>query len=124
VAHGIAKEPVKDQLRITLARDGSTLTIVGDVTAPNLIWKESLCGKFKGPVRGFATNPVCDELVDGRSLGMLMVTRKKTPGGVAVGRKAKVTHIVQYQEVLLVMCKRAHQWGHPKVAFRTAFNIP
>ena len=54
----------------------------------------------------------------------MMVSAKKASGGVAVGGKTKISHVVQNEKIFLVLGEGLHQGRHSKVILLAAIYIP
>ncbi len=124
VAQGIAEQAIKDQLRIAFARDRIAVLVVGDVAAADLVGEQALGGQFQRTMRRVLANLVRDELIDRRRFRVLVMTGEEAAGGVGVRREAEVAHVVEDQQVLLVMREGLHQGRHAEVEFRAAVDVP
>ncbi len=124
MAQRIAKESIKDQLGITLPGDGLTLAVVRNVTASNLVGEQSLRCQFQGPVRRFLSNLIGNELINRSRLFVFMVAAQKPAGGTGMGWEAKVPHVIENEEIILVSRKGLHQRRQSKIKFTPTIDIP
>ena len=60
----------------------------------------------------------------GKTNRSLVVAREETACRIGMGRKAEIAHIVEDEQVLLVLGKRGHERRHAKIEFRASIDIP